>query len=162
MAFKRGKKSFWMDNWGSELVDSDKFWDLAEQVLLSSDASKKVVEADMKAENKEHDKAINEFVNSVSIYSVPAPEAEWAKYDIETTPIQTNRSKVQIPTALEMTKVSEKALKELIIEAIKGAASQGERSLIWTNRIPSEAFQEDLRKVGYFVKEETDRLNISW
>lgn len=157
-------KPFWKDDSDSKIADADKFWDMAEKIMLGSEASNRVREADKKAGSKKVvDEAVKYF-NSVPVYACPAPEVDvkYEKYDIKSTPIQTNRSKVKIPTALEMTRVSEKALKELIIEAIKEAAAKGKRRIVWTGRIPSEAFKGDLRKAGYFVDEGVDRIWISW
>ena len=179
-------KPFWKDDSESKIADADKFWNMAEKIVLGSEASNRVREADKKADTAEVDKAIAEFLNN-SVYACPAPEVDvkYEQYDIKTTPIKewkhekcgtntpptsvpehpskgSEKKERRIPTALEMAKVSEKAMKELIIESIKEAAAKGKRRIVWTGRIPDEPFQEDLRKAGYFVDEGVDRIWIKW
>ena len=129
MAFK--KKSFWVND--KELVDSDKFWDLAKSVMLN-----------------------DEGVNCVPVYACPVPE-KTKKPDIKdidkgiAESLKASPEKVLIP-ASQARKEATNTMYRNIVSEINKAVSEGETYCIYkTGSDVPEWIRKELSELGYEV-----------
>ena len=131
MAFK--KKSFWVNDDESSIVDADKFWNFAEKVMLD-----------------------NGEVNCVPMYACPAPE-KTKKPDIRdidksiAESLKASPEKVLIP-ACQARKEATDTMYRNIVNEINKAISEGETYCIYkTGSDVPEWIRKELSELGYEV-----------